>query len=103
MLAPIFVLWLAVAGLPAAKTATTAVEINSAPVPVLMRLPGIGPKRAAAIVKARERRPFRSVYELLRIRGIGRKRLARLLPLIRVDTRKRRRPSRKAHPSPGGT
>jgi len=37
----------------------------------LERLPGIGPRRARAIVEERERRPFASLEDLRRVRGIG--------------------------------
>ena len=44
---------------------------NRADARALESLPGIGPVRAAAIVADRERRPFRDVSELQRVRGIG--------------------------------
>jgi len=51
------------------------VAINSATAEELRQLPGIGPALAAAIVEAR---PFASVDDLLRVRGIGPRRLAGL-------------------------
>jgi competence protein ComEA len=48
-------------------------------------LPGIGPTIAAAIVAHRERDgPFRSVDELVEVRGIGDARLADLRDLVVV-------------------
>ena len=48
------------------------VNLNSATVSELDRLPGIGPARAAAILQERETRgPFRSVEELSRVPGLG--------------------------------
>ena len=57
-----------------------AIDINSAPVEDLQRLPGIGEKRAQAIVAWREEHgPFQSVDELVQVSGIGEKLLAGLL------------------------
>jgi len=47
-------------------------------------LPGIGPGRAAAIVAARRKAPFCRVADLVRVRGIGPKTLARIAPLLAV-------------------
>jgi len=48
------------------------IDLNRADVYDLARLPGIGEKRAQAIVKYREAKgPFRSVEELNQIPGIG--------------------------------
>ena len=62
------------------------VVLNTATAQDLRRLPGIGPKRADAILALRARLGrFRSVDELLRVKGLGRKTLQRLRPLLRVD------------------
>ena len=56
-----------------------AIDINSAPVEDLQRLPGIGEKRAQAIVAWwEEHGPFQSVDELVQVSGIGEKLLAGL-------------------------
>jgi competence ComEA-like helix-hairpin-helix protein len=60
------------------------VDINRAPVDELASLDGIGPKLGARIVAAR---PFRTVEELAKVRGIGRRRLARLRPRLFLDER----------------
>jgi competence ComEA-like helix-hairpin-helix protein len=57
----------------AGKAVDGVVNLNTAPADLLGLLPGIGPAKAAAIVRYRQRRPFRTVDELVRIRGIGRK------------------------------
>ena len=41
-------------------------------------LPGVGPAKAAEIVGYRKKHPFRTVDELVRIKGIGRKMVRRL-------------------------
>ena len=61
------------------------VNINTATVQQLSLLPGIGPTRAEAIIAARQRRPFRTVQELTRVRGIGRSTFRKLQPYIRVN------------------
>jgi type II secretory pathway component PulK len=40
------------------------INLNSAPVPVLRTLPGIGPDAAEAIVRRRAKAPFLSPYEV---------------------------------------
>lgn len=55
------------------------VSLNHASRAELEGLPGVGPALAARIEAAR---PFRSVRELDRVRGIGKKSLARLAPLV---------------------
>jgi competence protein ComEA len=57
----------------AAKGVDGVVNINTADAGVLGLLPGIGPSKAAQIIVYRKRHPFRTVDELVRIRGIGRK------------------------------
>lgn len=60
-------------------------DLNTASVDDLQRLPGIGAKRAEQIIRLREKRPFRRVTELRRVRGIGKKTLRRLLPHVKVS------------------
>ena len=62
----------------AAKAVDGVVNINTAEIGVLGLLPGIGPAKAAQIAVYRKRHPFRTVDELVRIRGIGRKMVRRL-------------------------
>ncbi|HXU61029.1 MAG TPA: helix-hairpin-helix domain-containing protein [Polyangia bacterium] len=68
----------------AAKGIDGVVNLNTAPATVLALLPGVGPSKAAAIVGYRTRRPFRTVDELVRIKGIGRKMVRRLRPHLAV-------------------
>lgn len=68
----------------AAKGVDGVVNLNTAPAAVLALLPGVGPSKAAAIVGYRTRRPFRTVDELVRIKGIGRKMVRRLRPHLAV-------------------
>jgi comEA protein len=58
------------------------IDVNAATAVELEALPGIGPVRAAAIVRLREERgAFGSVDELLDVKGIGPVTLERLRPL----------------------
>lgn len=67
---------------PAADTSAAAsapVNLNSATAEELQTLRGVGPKTAELIVQWREEEgPFQSVDQLLAIKGIGEKTLARL-------------------------
>src|SRR5690348_5665097 len=62
----------------AAKGVQGVVNLNTAEPGVLGLLPGVGPAKAAQIVAYRRRHPFRTVDELVRIKGIGRKMVRRL-------------------------
>jgi competence protein ComEA len=62
----------------------TRININAADTDVLVRLPGIGPSRAQAIVAEREKRRFRRIEDIMRVPGIGRKTFARIRHSIRV-------------------
>ncbi len=56
------------------------IDLNSASVAELMRLPGVGKKRAQAIVAWREKRPFRRPEEVTRVRGVSEAWFARVKP-----------------------
>jgi competence protein ComEA len=72
-------------GAPA--TSDDPVFLNTANVDDLRRLPGVGEKRANAIVALRTRLGgrFHAVEDLLKVKGIGRATLKRLRPLVRLD------------------
>ena len=58
------------------------IDPNVADAGTLELLPGIGAARAAALVRARGERPFRSIHDLDRVSGIGPRRRALLAPWI---------------------
>lgn len=71
---------------PQAITADGRVVLNLADRQDLMRLDGVGVKRAAAIIELRSQLGrFRRVEDLLRVRGIGYRLLKRLRPQVVVD------------------
>ncbi len=46
-------------------------DLNRATVSELMRLPGLGEKKARAIVALRQRQPFRRPEDVLAVKGLG--------------------------------
>jgi competence protein ComEA len=68
-------------------SADAPVFLNHASVDELRRLPGVGPKRAEAILALRQRLGrFQRVEDLLRVKGVGRGAVKKWRPLVRLDT-----------------
>lgn len=65
---------------------TPRIDLNHASVEELSTLPGIGRKRAEAIIAFRTRVPFTRVTQLLNVKGIGRRTLERLRPHVTVTS-----------------
>lgn len=60
-------------------------NLNSASLDELMRLPGIGPARARAVLELRAKlKRFQKLEQLMRVKGIGRKTFRKLMPLLRL-------------------
>jgi len=71
---------------PNADERPAVVNLNTATPDELEALPGIGAKKAEAIVEARKARGgFKSVDELVDVRGIGPAQLEKLRPQLRVS------------------
>ena len=69
-----------------AVTADGRVILNLATLEDLRKLPGVGAKRAEAILALRQKLgKFRRITDLLRIRGIGPRRLKQLQPRLLLD------------------
>lgn len=59
------------------------VSINSADANMLGTVPGIGPKTAEAIIAYRDTNgKFASVDDLVKVKGIGEKKLAKMMPYL---------------------
>ncbi len=68
----------------AVQKLTTKVDINTADVDQLITVPGIGPKTAEAIIAYRkENGTFASLDDLIKIKGIGAKKLAKMKPFLK--------------------
>ena len=76
--------------LPETKAAAaTALNLNSATVEQLQKLPGIGPKTAARILDYRQKNGgFKKIEELMNVRGIGEKTFLRMKAQLTVGTAK---------------
>ncbi len=51
--------------------AIAAVNINTADKATLTSLPGVGEKKAEAIIKYRKEHPFKNIKDLQNVKGIG--------------------------------
>jgi competence protein ComEA len=75
-------------------TADGRVILNLASADELRKLPGVGQKRAEAIVALRQKLGrFKRPADLLRIRGVGQKRLKQMLPKLVLDPPKEAAPA----------
>jgi competence protein ComEA len=64
------------------------VNLNTAGVPELAALPGIGEKTAARIVEYRQKNgPFKKIEELMNVQGIGEKSFLKLKPQLTVTVK----------------
>ncbi len=73
------------AGAASPDVSEGVVNINTADPGQLVLLPGIGEGRAAKIVAYRDRKPFKKVAELARVKGIGLKMVRKLKPWLAVE------------------
>jgi len=80
--APVVVQAAEAAATPRASQHCELVHVNTAGMAELQTLPGIGPVLAERIILERNELPFRETADLLRVPGIGEKRLAQIAPLI---------------------
>ncbi len=60
------------------------ININSASKSELDRLPGVGPKTAEKIIRYRKKRPFKTIYDIMKVKGIGRKKFEKMRAFIVV-------------------
>jgi competence protein ComEA len=87
-------LLLAAGPLAAKKKPQAPVDINTASAAELAQLPGIGPSRAAQIVRLREKNgPFRSVYELRALPRLSEKQFLELKQYTTTGSSPRPKPN----------
>lgn len=71
------------------KEQANPVNLNTATTGQLQTLPGIGPKKAGAIISYRSKNgPFKRVDDLVQVKGIGPKTLSKLRPLVTIGTKR---------------
>jgi competence protein ComEA len=96
-----------VLALPAAAATKRELEgvvnINTASADELQLLSGVGPAKVRNIVAYRTKHPFRTVEELVRIKGIGRKMLRRLRLHLAVSGPTTAQQVIRAEPDPAAT
>ncbi len=64
---------------------TGVVNLNEATVAQLDLLPGVGAKAAQRIITWREKRAFKRIEELVRVKGFGKKRFLQLKPYLTLQ------------------
>ena len=69
------------------------IDVNKATHIELEQIPGIGPTLAKKIISERDKRGgFRTINDLLKIQGIGRKKLSKLKKFLKVNAMSSRMP-----------
>lgn len=71
--------------IPEARQVTGVVNLNTGTVKELELLPGVGPKTAKLIVEYREKQPFKSPAEVVKVKGIGKGIYAKIKSHISVS------------------
>lgn len=70
----------------AAPAVEGVINLNTATIEELTRLPGVGPARAQAILELRAKlNGFKKLDDLMRVKGIGRKTFRKLEPMLRLE------------------
>lgn len=64
---------------------TGVVNLNEATGAQLDALPGVGAKAAQRIIAFRQKRPFKRIEELVRVKGFGKKQFLKLKPHLTLE------------------
>lgn len=75
----------------AAPAYAKKVDLNRATIQELQELPGVGPVLARRLVAHRQQGGFKTVEDLMEVKGIGKKRFEQLRPLVGVGAGPTRR------------
>lgn len=55
------------------------ININKASAADLQKITGIGPVRAAKMIEHRKNKPFRDIYEVSNVTGLGKKQMDKII------------------------
>ena len=66
------------------KITSGTININTASMQDLMRLPGVGESTAEKILEERARQPFKRLEDVMRVKGIGKKKFEAIKPFLRL-------------------
>ncbi len=70
---------------PAVQSTQGVVNLNTATEEQLRLLPHIGPAKAKRIIQYRTKQKFKTTWDLIRVKGIGRKTYGKLRPYLAVQ------------------
>ena len=67
------------------QTLTGTLNVNDASADQWQLLPGIGPSTAAKVLDYRASHPFKTIEQVMRVKGIGRKTFNRIKPYLSTE------------------
>jgi competence protein ComEA len=78
-------LWVILSLIAFAMPAWAAVDLNTASMTELESVKGIGPKKAQAILDYRKKTPFKTVDDLTKVKGFGKKTVDKMRKDLKVN------------------